>query len=513
MAEANTDHNIGRLLDDRYRIDEMVGKGSMGKVYLARDVLLGDVPVAVKFLAKTLLNNKMRDRFKSEARTCAQLGQKTLHIVRVMDYGVDEDEVPFYVMEYLQGESLADIVRSKQLTLPRFVTLTRQICLGLQCAHQDSIVHRDIKPRNILVIQDASIGEMAKVLDFGIARVMQSGGNETTSFMGTLAYASPEQMEGKELDSRSDIYSMGVMMYEMLTNKMPLRADSHTFGSWYKAHHFQPPAALAEALLPTLKIPKAVEQMVMACLAKSPNDRPQTVGEIIKVLEPLENRYDSSKQVGQKLEQTLAKLPIVAKPPQPQKPTRQEKLSADEICQFMSWPKDKPIADIVFAHIIPTSRDTLASLWAMMSTEEVEHRRNSSRYNQFLCLMSPHPMLLWLTVIYNPQTGPRWLPCFLDLKTTFGRDMARLLGERGYYRLLLFAKEDPQRCAALMACTIAPTQCSQLKEWSISSQTQPSMGQPNVSKNALRQELEKLKPKILLKLEALEESDGADLSG
>jgi serine/threonine-protein kinase len=357
------------------------------------------------------------------------------------------------------------------------------------------------------VVQDASIGELAKVLDFGIARVMQSGGNETTSFMGTLAYASPEQMEGKELDSRSDIYSMGVMMYEMLTNKMPLRADSHTFGSWYKAHHFQPPVALAEVVSSQFKLPKAVEQMVMGCLAKTPDERPQTIAEILKVLEPLENRYDSSKQVSQKLEQTLSNLPVVTKP------SRREKLSADEICQFMSWPKDKPIADIVFAHNIPTSRDTLASLWAMMSAAEVEGRRNSSRYNQFLCLMSPHPMLLWLTVIYNPHTGPRWLPCYLDLKTTFGRDMARLLGERGYYRLLLFAKEDPQRCAALMACTIAPTQCKQLKEWAITSQSYPSVGQPSVSKNALKQELEKLKPKILLKLEALEDAEGVDLSG
>ncbi|MCS6815085.1 MAG: serine/threonine protein kinase [Cyanobacteria bacterium] len=505
MAEASTDHNIGRLLDDRYRIDELIGKGSMGKVYLAHDVLLGEVPVAVKFLAKTLLNQKMRDRFKSEARTCAQLGQKTLHVVRVMDYGVDEDEVPFYVMEYLRGESLADIVRSKQLTLSRFVTLTRQICLGLQCAHQELIIHRDIKPRNILVIQDASIGEMAKVLDFGIARIMQSGGNETTSFMGTLAYASPEQMEGKELDIRSDIYSMGVMMYEMLTNRLPLRTDSHTFGSWYKAHHFQPPTALSAVLPPNLKVPSALEQMIMACLAKSPDERPQSIAEVIKVLEPLESRYDSAKQVGQKLEQTLATLPAVTKP------SPQQKLTADEICQFMSWPKDKPVADIVFPHMVPTSRDNLATLWAMMSAEEVESRRNSSRYNQFLCLMSPHPMLLWVTVIYNPITGPRWLPCYLDLKTSFGRDMTRLLGERGYYRLLLFSKENPQRCAALIACTIAPTQCSQLKEWLISSQSQPSIGQPTVSKNMLKQELEKLKPKILLKLEALGDRNGVDL--
>jgi serine/threonine-protein kinase len=148
-----TDSNIGSLLANRYRLVELAGKGAMGRVYRAEDVLLGGV-IAVKFLATTLLNSKMRDRFKHEAQTCAQLGQKSIHIVRVMDYGVNQEDVPFYVMEFLQGDSLSDAINAPTLVLPRFLNLSRQICLGLAVCPSRNLSrrnqlpdhHRDIKP-------------------------------------------------------------------------------------------------------------------------------------------------------------------------------------------------------------------------------------------------------------------------------------------------------------------------------------------------------------------------------
>lgn len=498
------DSNIGRLLANRYRLAELIGKGAMGRVYRAQDVLLGDVPVAVKFLARTLLNQKMRDRFRSEARTCAMLGQKSIHIVRVMDYGVDEDEIPFYVMEYLQGESLSDVVRSRSIVLPRFLSLSRQICLGLQCAHNDAVIHRDIKPGNILVTHDSSIGELVKILDFGIARLLQAEGDQTNSFMGTLAYSSPEQMEGKELDNRSDIYSLGVMMFEMLTGKMPLQADTHTFGGWYKAHHFQTPRTF-ESINPHLKLPKALETLVMSCLAKSPSDRPQSASEVLKALEPLEERFGPGRQIGHRIEAALSKLPVVADP------TRPESLSSDEACRLASWPKNKPIAEIVFPHPLRTSREVFASLWVMLPQEEIRKRLICTRYNQFLFLMSPHPMVLWLTVLHNRQHGPRWLPCYLDLKTAQGQETARLLGEKGSYRILFFPLEHAQQCETVMTSTIAPAQCKRLQEWAISSQVLTASGQAQMSKSLLKQELEKIKPKILMKLESFH-GDTSDLS-
>jgi len=167
-----SDPNIGRLLSKRYQLQELIGTGAMGRVYRAKDILLGGVPVAVKFLALSIQNEKMRlqDRFEREAKTCALLGQKSIHIVRVMDYGVDDNNIPFYVMEYLQGQSLNNIIRKQRLPLPRFLSMARQLSLGLQCAHDGipvdgticPIIHRDVKPSNMLVIQDPSFGELVK---------------------------------------------------------------------------------------------------------------------------------------------------------------------------------------------------------------------------------------------------------------------------------------------------------------------------------------------------------------
>ncbi|MGB5593927.1 MAG: serine/threonine-protein kinase, partial [Crocosphaera sp.] len=234
-----------RLLANRYQLIDLVGSGAMGQVYRAEDKLLGGVTVAVKFLSQALLNSKMRERFEREATISALLGERSNHIVRVRDYGVDEKEIPFYVMEFLKGESLNEVIKFRPLSLSRFLKVTRQICFALECAHKGimfegemcPIIHRDIKPSNVLVVNDPALGELVKILDFGIAKLIQSGEAQTQSFMGTLAYCSPEQIEGKELDSRSDIYSLGVMMYEMLTGEMPIFPENSSFGGWYEAHH------------------------------------------------------------------------------------------------------------------------------------------------------------------------------------------------------------------------------------------------------------------------------------
>jgi eukaryotic-like serine/threonine-protein kinase len=517
-----TDFNIGCMLANRYQITDLLGRGSMGRVYAAKDVLLGGVPVAVKVLSQSLLTRKMRDRFEREATTCALLGQKSIHIVRVTDYGIwEDDEVPFYVMEYLKGESLGQLVSREPLSLPRFLSLTRQICLGLQCAHQGilvendvyPIVHRDIKPSNIMIIQDNSLGELAKILDFGIAKLLQADSGQTSCFMGTLAYSSPEQMEGRELDPRSDIYSLGIMMFQLLTGKMPLQADTHTFGGWYKAHQFQHPCSFTTANI-AIKIPKALETLVMSCLSKSPNDRPQNVAAILKALEPLEQRFGPGQQIGHQIGAALSKLPVTAAPlSERRKTSRSSDLSADEICRLSSWPKNMPIADIVFPKPIRTTSEVLSTLWIMLPQREIQKRLVCTRYNQFLFLEAPHPMVLWLTVLYEAEHGPRWLPCYLDLKSSQGAQMAKLLGKTGQYRLLFFAHESPQRCMTVMTSTIAEAQCRMLQQWVVASQSVRSTGQSATSKTMLKNELEKLKPKIVMKLEALYSSDNTDISG
>lgn len=511
-----TNSNIGRLIAKRYLLQELIGSGAMGQVYRAKDVLLGGVPVAVKFLALSIENQKIRvqERFEREAKTSALLGQKSIHIVRVMDYGVDENGTLFYVMEYLQGKSLGDVIRLQPLSLASFLRLVRQISLGLQCAHQGisvdgeiyPIIHRDIKPSNILVIQDPSFGELVKILDFGIAKILQPDSVQTNYYLGTFAYSSPEQMEGQELDHRSDIYSLGVMMFEMLTGKMPLQANTESFGGWYKAHHFQPPRSFASAA-PRLELPLEVENLVMSCLAKEPSDRPQSISEILQTLVSLEQRYSVFPPVEQRIGEASdnALTPGVK--------TVSQLLSADEVCQLSSWPKNKPIADIVFPHPLRTNGEVTAALWVMLPQQEIEKRLQSTRYNQFLFITSPHPMMLWITVLHNREHGPKWFPYYLDLKTRQGQEITQLLGETGCYQVLLFARESPQRAYACLVLNVAPAQCQLLQQWATSSQMLVSDAEPQVSKSLLKQEFEKLKPQIIMKLEGIHKDSAFDLSG
>ncbi|MCU0527735.1 MAG: serine/threonine protein kinase [Elainella sp. Prado103] len=501
-----TEPNVGRILQNRYQLLRLVGQGAMGQVYIAEDVALGGVPVAVKFLAQTLLNRKMRDRFEQEAKTCAQLGQRSIHIVRVTDYGIDEDGIPFYVMEFLKGESLSEVLARQIISLPRFLSLTRQICLGLQCAHQGiqidgklcPIVHRDIKPSNIVVSQNDSLGELVKILDFGIAKVLEPEGNQTQCFMGTLAYSSPEQMEGRELDARSDIYSLGVMMYQMLAGKMPLNADTHSFGGWYKAHHFQAPRAL-ETGNNAIKVPKNLEALVMACLAKSPADRPQSISDVLQALAPMEERFGTGRQIARRIETTINRLPVIAEP--------RTVTIEQEICRAATWPDNMPLAEIVFPRAMSTGTGTLPTLWVMLSKEEIQRRHACTRYNQFLYLEAPHPMALWLTVLYNRHYEPRWLPCYLDLKTPQGRHIANLLGKHGQYNILFFAQEDPKHCAHIQVSSIAAAQCRLLQEWAVHGQVSKASPNPSLSKDYLRSALENIKPQILLKLESIYGTD------
>ncbi|MBD2353553.1 serine/threonine protein kinase [Tolypothrix sp. FACHB-123] len=516
-----SDPNIGRLLSKRYQLQELIGTGAMGRVYRAKDILLGGVPVAVKFLALSIQNEKMRlqERFEREAKTCALLGQKSIHIVRVMDYGVDEKNTPFYVMEYLQGQSLSQLIRAQNLTVPRFLSMVRQICLGLQSAHDGipvdgtiyPIIHRDIKPSNMLVIQDPSFGELVKVLDFGIAKLLQSDGNVTSYYLGTLAYSSPEQMEGKELDNRSDIYSLGVMMYEMLTGTMPLIPTTSSFGAWYKLHRYQQPTPFAETA-PHLVLPKQLEDLVLSCLAKDAGDRPQKISEILNSLAAIEQHcYTRLTVTPSKVQNNDVgvKPELALKPQVDSKPSD----SQPKITTSYSWPQGKPIADIVFPQIINTNGGTIPSLWIMLPQEEIQKRLVCKRYNQFMFITIPHPMLLWITVIYNRKHGPKWLPYYLDLKTSFGQEITNLLGQTGHYRLLFFSREAPTNCSHVLSSTIAAAQCQKLQEWATSSQVLISAAEPQMSKGLLKREYEKMKPQILAKLEGVNTHSQFDLSG
>ena len=490
------DEHYGRLLVQRYQLLEIAGKGSMGQVYQAKDTLLGGVIVAVKFLSRAKMSQRVRDRFMREATISALLGEKSIHIVKVRDYGLDDEEMPFYVMEFLKGQSLKDVMQNKPMPLPKFFGFMRQICLGLQCAHDGieidgnvtQVVHRDIKPSNIIVVKDATLGELVKVLDFGIA-LLQSD-DSPTGFMGTPAYCSPEQMDGKTLDNRADIYSLGIMMFQMLTGELPLKPKTSSFEGWFQCHHSQTPKAFTEVKA-KLNLPQELMDVVNQCMAKTAARRPTNVTEILKTLERIEKELAQHLTVPTRKE-PIGELPLMA--------TAQS--ATEEICHRSIWPKDKPRAEIVFPQLIQQEGTEVATLWIMLSREDIDKYKKNKPHSQFLFVSSPHPMLLWLTTLYQDEQHHRMLPCYLDLKKSIGEKILKTLTQSGTYRLFLFALEGDDKCVCVISGNIVSKKIQFLKDWSQESQHLPAAhSQIKESKRWLKEELEALKPKLVASLQ------------
>ncbi len=209
---------IGKTIS-HYRILEKIGEGGMGEVYLADDIKL-DRKVAIKFLPQHLTSNQQNvDRFEREAKAAATLNHP--NIITIYDVIESENQICI-VMEYVEGKSLRDVLNEYELRLDKILDIIRQICEGLQEAHKAGIVHRDIKPENIIVGKDARV----RLLDFGLAKLkgVSQLTRETTT-PGTINYMSPEQIQGSGTDHRSDIWSIGVLMYEMLTGELPFKGE------------------------------------------------------------------------------------------------------------------------------------------------------------------------------------------------------------------------------------------------------------------------------------------------
>ena len=167
------------------------------------------------------------------------------------------------------------------------------------------------------------------------------------------------------------------------------------------------------------------------------------------------------------------------------------------------WPSHMPIAEIVFPKAMSIGNELVPMLWVMLPQREIDKRLVCTRYNQFLFLEFPHPMALWLTVLYSREHEPRWLPCFLDLKTAQGRQIASLLGKTKQYRILFFAQERPSAAPNLQTASIAPAQCNLLQDWATIGRISKAPPNSGISKDHLRSALEELKPKILIKLESI----------
>jgi eukaryotic-like serine/threonine-protein kinase len=274
---------VGKTLQGKYLIEELLGSGGMCDVYRATHIHMGK-QVALKILKPQLaVDPAISRRFEQEARAASRIHHP--NAINVMDYGIGEGNTPFIVMEYVNGVTLGELIRRHgALSLDRAGNILRQICGALDDAHRVGVIHRDIKPDNI-IIGDYGNSDWVEVVDFGVAkiqedlnrRVLLTGEN---ILVGTPRYMSPEQCEERPVDARSDIYSLGVVLYEMLAGEAPFKWDSST--RLLVAHATEPPDPL-RAKRPD--IPAAVEAVVMQALEKDPARRPQSAGQFAQLFE------------------------------------------------------------------------------------------------------------------------------------------------------------------------------------------------------------------------------------
>jgi len=268
------------FLSSRYQILSLLGEGGMGSVYRAHDPML-DKEVAIKVLSQAM-TKQGAIRFQNEARATGALNHN--NIVRILDFGVTEDLKPYMVMEFLDGDDLGTLIKRERTNIPieLLVKFFIGICEGIEHAHQRKILHRDIKPSNVIV-RRTDEGYQVSIVDFGIAKLTQDSHRLTVAgdVLGSPYYMSPEQAEGQDVDERSDIYSIGCVMYEALSWQPPFKGD--TLLETLSMHRFEPPRPFSEAA--PREIPEWLEDVVVKCLGKERTERYQTVSELRRALE------------------------------------------------------------------------------------------------------------------------------------------------------------------------------------------------------------------------------------
>ncbi|HKF33630.1 MAG TPA: Stk1 family PASTA domain-containing Ser/Thr kinase [Jatrophihabitantaceae bacterium] len=267
-----------RLVGNRYELGELIGYGGMAEVHRGRDVRLGR-EVAIKILRPDLANDPaFLIRFRREAQSAAGLNYPA--IVAVYDTGEDpglssNGDVPYIVMEYVEGRTLRDVLKEQgRLPIRRAMEITAEICGALDFSHRNGIVHRDVKPGNVMITPTGAV----KVMDFGIARALSSNAatvTQTAAVIGTAQYLSPEQARGEPVDARSDVYSTGCLLYELITGSPPFTGDSPVAVAY---QHVRENAPVPSSLNP--EVPRTVDSIVMKALAKNPLNRYQSAGEM-----------------------------------------------------------------------------------------------------------------------------------------------------------------------------------------------------------------------------------------
>ncbi|MCW5823339.1 MAG: serine/threonine protein kinase [Cyanobacteria bacterium TGS_CYA1] len=286
LEQKTTTDLVGLTLSDRYEVIEVLGKGGMGVVYKGRRTQINKF-VAIKVLKASLIEDEVSlKRFEQEAIASANLDDP--HLISVYDFGYGPNGEPYLVMDFLEGKSLEDIIeRQGPISLDRFLHIFSQVCQALSYIHSRSIIHRDLKPSNIMLVKTQSSDEFVKLVDFGIAKVIGDDQRlmqkltATGQSFGSPLYMSPEQCMGKEVDVRSDIYSLGCVMFEALTGRTPIAGENALQTVFM---HINSPPLMLNQVGPGLTHPLQVQEVIMRCLEKDPDKRFQSATEIGNLL-------------------------------------------------------------------------------------------------------------------------------------------------------------------------------------------------------------------------------------
>jgi eukaryotic-like serine/threonine-protein kinase len=280
------DPYIGCVIDGRYCVEDILGEGGMGVVYACTHKLIGK-RVAMKVLRADMARDpEVTTRFLNEARAASAIGSP--HIIDISDFGRLPDGSTYFVMEYLDGLPLSKVIDPERpVPTTRIVHIARQLAEGLAAAHHADIVHRDLKPDNVYLVQHGAERDFVKILDFGIAKVSSAGGRLTRAgqVFGTPHYMSPEQSAGSAVDQRGDIYSLGVMMYEMASGHVPFDADN--FLGILTQHMYKAPAPIRKTVPNAHAVPPGLEAIILKCLSKRPDQRYQSMDELIDDIDRL----------------------------------------------------------------------------------------------------------------------------------------------------------------------------------------------------------------------------------
>lgn len=316
---------IGKVMGNRYELLEQLGGGGMAIVYMGRDTLLNRL-VTVKMLRPEFTSDEdFVKRFRREAQAVASLSHP--NIVSIYDVGL-EDKVHYLVMEYVEGDNLKNLIREQGVVpVDRAVEVARQVSEALQHAHENNIVHRDIKPQNILITK----GGRAKLTDFGIAREATTATlTQTDTIVGSVHYLSPEQARGDTADPRSDIYSLGIVLYEMVTGVLPFRGET-PIGVALK--HIQESPAQPSSLNPS--IPPALERIIIRAMSKNPVDRYQSAKDMSIDLERLSGAAIVESKHG--VDEFATRVIPTVRPLQEPNPADENTISARQKRPLMFW--------------------------------------------------------------------------------------------------------------------------------------------------------------------------------